>query len=88
MKKIAIILLTLVFLVSCREEGEIVDQSDGYLEVNGKQYKFIQIRPVDGHNGVWILVPRSADVKFPVTISASPPCGLGCVDNTTVSFIE
>lgn len=83
MKRLIFIALIAV-LTSCspNKEGEVTGRSDGRILINGKEYYFLQVVPADGERGVWLLVPKDADVKLPQTTSYeySESCGKNCVN--------
>lgn len=83
MKRLVFIAL-FATLMACspNKEGEVTGQSDGHILINGKEYYFLRVVPADGERGVWLLVPKDADVKLPQTTSYeySKSCGKNCVN--------
>lgn len=88
MKKIAVLLIVAALAFSCSKEGEVFDNATKAININGKEYRFIQIVPADGAHGVWILVPKDADVKVPQVTSYSVSCGKSCTRELVAIFVE
>lgn len=76
---IAILLIALG--CSGRKEGEVTGRSNNHIIINGKEYYFLRVIPADGERGVWLLIPKDADVKLPQMTSYrySKSCGKNCV---------
>lgn len=77
MKTLTIILF-LTICISCNKEGEILHESTKTIKINGNEYRFIQVVPVDGERGVWILVPNDATVEMPKITAQIKTCGKNC----------
>ena len=68
MKKILLI-LSIVALASCSKRGEIYQEPQDFIEINGKVYKLIRIVPKDGHNAIWIMYPKDTADKMPTVLN-------------------
>lgn len=82
MKKLLIVLLLGLVMISCTEhkEGQVTNRSANHIIINGKKYRFVEIVPADGERPVWLLVPEDAEIEMPRVISQSwtESCGKGC----------
>jgi hypothetical protein len=88
MKKITLFVFIALLSMACRKEGEITDQSQGHIKINGKEYRFIRIVPSEGATPVWILVPNDATVEVPRVLSMNVSCGKNCTTQSSTIFIE
>ena len=68
MKKILLI-LSIVVLGSCQKRGEIYQQPQDFIEINGKVYKLVNIAPADGEHGIWIMYPKDTADKVPTVLN-------------------
>lgn len=81
--KLLIFIALFAALTACssNKEGEVTGRSNGHVIINGKEYYFLRVVPADGERGVWLLIPKDADVKLPQTTNYrySKSCGKNCV---------
>lgn len=89
MKRVFVLLLALC-LLSCSKEGEVTNKSNGTININGKEYKFIKVVPADGERGVWLLIPSDATVELPKLISYShlENCGKNCWSERYITVLH
>jgi hypothetical protein len=76
MKKLILALASITLLTSCYDEGEIVSNPKSVYEINGKQYKFIEVAPESNtHRCVWIMIPLDSTENMPQVIVSKQPNG-------------
>ena len=64
MKKILLATL-LIGMMGCSQRGEVFQQPQDFIEINGKVYKLLKIVPSDGENAIWIMYPKDTTDKVP-----------------------
>ena len=68
MKKILLV-LSIVALASCQKRGEIYQQPQDFIEINGKVYKLVKVVPADGERSIWIMYPKDTADKMPTVLN-------------------
>jgi hypothetical protein len=68
MKKL-ILILSIVALASCQKRGEIYQQPQDFIEINGKVYKLVKVVPADGERSIWIMYPKDTADKMPTVLN-------------------
>jgi hypothetical protein len=68
MKKIALI-LSIVALASCTKRGQVFEQPQDFIEINGKVYKLVKVVPADGEKSIWIMYPKDTADKMPAVLN-------------------
>jgi hypothetical protein len=68
MKKI-ILILSIAVLGSCQKRGEIYQQPQDFIEINGKVYKLVKVVPADGQHAIWIMYPKDTADKIPTVLN-------------------
>ena len=68
MRKILIATL-LIGMMGCSQRGEVFQQPQDFIEINGKVYKLLKIVPADGENAIWIMYPKDTTDKVPTLLN-------------------
>lgn len=68
MKKILLV-LSIVVLSSCQKRGEVTQQPQDFIEINGKVYKLVRVVPADGEHSIWIMYPKDTVDKMPTVLN-------------------
>lgn len=68
MKKILLV-LSIVVLSSCEKRGEVTQQPQDFIEINGKVYKLVRVVPADGEHSIWIMYPKDTADKMPTVLN-------------------
>jgi hypothetical protein len=85
MKKILLV-LAIVGLVSCSERGEIYQQPQDFIEINGKVYKLVSVVPGDGERPIWIMYPKDTTDKVPTVLNYDIPVGKTTQNETVIKI--
>jgi hypothetical protein len=68
MKKILLATL-LIGMMGCSQRGEVFQQPQDFIEINGKVYKLLKIVPADGEHAIWIMYPKDTTDKVPTLLN-------------------
>jgi hypothetical protein len=68
MRKILIATL-LIGMMGCSQRGEVFQQPQDFIEINGKVYKLLKIVPSDGEHAIWIMYPKDTTDKVPTVLN-------------------
>ena len=68
MKKILLV-LSIVVLSSCEKRGQVTQQPQDFIEINGKVYKLVRVVPEDGYEAIWIMYPKDTADKMPTVLN-------------------
>lgn len=68
MKKILLV-LSIVVLSSCEKRGQVTQQPQDFIEINGKVYKLVRVVPADGEHSIWIMYPKDTADKMPTVLN-------------------
>lgn len=85
--KYIVAFLIIVVMVACTKEGEVTNKSTRTIQINGKEYYFMEVVPADGERAVWLLIPKDADVRMPMPISQRVSCGKNCYRMLTAIMV-
>lgn len=69
MKKILIATLLIGMMGSCTQRGEMYQEPQDFIEINGKVYKLVSIVPADGKHPIWIMYPKDTGDKMPTVLN-------------------
>jgi hypothetical protein len=83
MKKIFLV-LSMVALFACQKRGEIYQQPQDFIQINGKVYKLIQVVPADGEHSIWIMYPKDTAEKMPTVLNYEVPEGKTTRNQTVI----
>ncbi len=74
--KIKLIITTLLIgMMGCSERGDLRQQPQDFIEINGKVYKLVSIVPADGEHPIWIMYPKDTTDKMPTVLNYEVPAG-------------
>ena len=59
----------LIGMMGCSQRGEVFQQPQDFIEINGKVYKLLKIVPADGENAIWIMYPKDTTDKVPTLLN-------------------
>lgn len=68
-KQILVLLLPILFSMSCTETGEIQQQPVDFIIIHGKTYKLMQVTPKANSNAIWILYPKDSLDSMPTVMN-------------------
>jgi hypothetical protein len=69
MKKLILITTLLIGMMGCSERGDLRQQPQDFIEINGKVYKLVSIVPADGEHPIWIMYPKDTTDKVPTVLN-------------------
>jgi hypothetical protein len=84
MKKLLLVLASIALLTSCYDEGEVISTPHSIYEINGKQYKFLQISPSNYSKAVWIMIPLDSNTETPEVIVTNQSSGKSNYNQSTI----
>jgi hypothetical protein len=69
MKKLILITTLLIAMMGCSERGDLRQQPQDFIEINGKVYKLVSIVPADREHPIWIMYPKDTTDKMPTVLN-------------------
>lgn len=84
MKKLALLSLLALMVISCSERGEIKREPSDFIEIHGKVYKLMQVYPCDGCNAIWIMYPKDSTGVQPEVINYNVKSGKHTENRTVI----
>ena len=75
MKKLILITTLLIGMMGCSERGDLRQQPQDFIEINGKIYKLVSIVPADGEHPIWIMYPKDTTDKMPMVLNHAVKSG-------------
>jgi hypothetical protein len=85
MKKLLIATL-LIGMIGCSERGDLRQQPQDFIEINGKVYKLVSIVPADGELPIWIMYPKDTKDKMPTVLNYEVKSGKKTQNQTIIKI--